>query len=111
MGRDESMVEYFLRMLTHVLINFSMGLTVALVIFIFGLWSIVRDYQANPLTSLVFFMLAACAAFSFVATYLFALFGAAAGGLYGAAKLAETGQRQRIEQQRQQGYVYNRPHY
>jgi len=90
MSRDESMVEYMLKMLMQVLLNFSMGLIMALVIFIFGLWNIIRTYQPNPLTALFFFITAASAAFALVSTYLFALFGAAAGGVYGMAKMAET---------------------
>jgi len=90
MGRDEGMAEYMLKMLMQVLINFSMGLIMALIIFIFGLWNIIQTYQSSPLTALFFFVTAACAAFAFVSTYLFALFGAAAGGVYGLAKMAET---------------------
>lgn len=93
MGRDESMVEYMLKMLMQILINFSMGLIMALVIFIFGLWSIVQTYQPNPLTALFFFVTATCAAFAFVSTYLLALYGAAAGGVYGMVKMAETNRR------------------
>jgi len=106
MGRDESMLEYALRVLMQVLVNFSMGLIMALVIFIFGLWSIVRSYQPNPIVAVLFFISAACAAFAFVTSYLLAIYGATAGGLYGVAKLAETnaraarlqdGRRQHIE--------------
>lgn len=93
MGRDESMVEYMLKMLMQVLINFSMGLIMALVIFIFGLWKIIQTYQPSPLTALFFFVTATCAAFAFVSTYLFALYGAAAGGVYGMVKMAETNRR------------------
>ncbi|KAL9180029.1 hypothetical protein ACHAXT_007999 [Thalassiosira profunda] len=93
MSRDESMAEYLLKMLVQVLINFSMGLIMALVIFVFGLWSIVRTYQPNPLTALFFFVTASCAAFAFVSTYLMAMYGAAAGGVYGMVKLAESNMR------------------
>jgi len=97
-GRDESMMEYMLKLLIQVLINFSMGLLMALVTFVIGLWSIVKSYQPNPLTALIFFVGAACAAFAFVATYLFLLYGAAAGTVYGVAKVAES--QLRIEQPR-----------
>ena len=62
-------------------------------IFIFGLWGIIRTYQPNPLTGLFFFVTASCAAFAFVSSYLMFLFGAAGGGLYGMAKLAESNMR------------------
>ena len=112
MGRDESMVEYAMKVLLQVLMNFSIGLCFALVFFVFGLWNIVRSYQPNPIVAVLFFIGAACAAFSFVATYLMAMYGAAAGGVYGVLKLAETQARAaRLEQQRQQQYMGNRPHY
>jgi len=120
MGRDEHFSEYVLRMLMQVLINFSMGLLMALVIFIFGLWNIIQTYQPNPITALVFFVTAVCAAFAFVSTYLLTLYGAAAGGLYGMVKMAESSGR--LENGRRggggrinaQGYRMprnHRPHY
>jgi len=113
MSRDESMVEYMLKMLIQVLINFSLGLIMCLFIFIFGLWSIVRSYQPNPLTAVAFFLSAACAAFAFVSTYLFLIYGAAAGGLYGAAKIiqANGGRIEGPGGRRQYQNVRNRPHY
>jgi len=119
MSRDESIIEYGLKMLMQVLINFSMGLIIALFIFVFGLWSIISTYQANPLTALFFFVTAATAAFAFVTSYLFAIYGAAAGGVYGVVKMAESNMR--IEAARggnarmRNGYIErnnrNRPHY
>jgi hypothetical protein len=112
MGRDESMIEYGFKILMQVLLNFSIGLMFALVFFIIGLWSIVRSYQPNPIVAVFFFIGAACAGFTFVVTYLMALYGAAAGGVYGVLKLAETQARAaRIDQQRQPQYMGNRPHY
>lgn len=92
-------------------------------IFIFGLWNIIQTYQPNPLAALLYFITASCAAFAFVSTYLLAIFGAAAGGVYGVVKLAESNRR--IEAARNNngagaagGYrrapqqnVWNRPHY
>lgn len=91
--RDESFVEFALKMMMQVLINFSMGLVMAFFIFVFGLWSIVRSYQPNPFTAVVYFVSAVCAAFAFVSSYLLMLYGAAAGTIYGAAKLAESQRR------------------
>ncbi|KAL7490616.1 hypothetical protein ACHAWT_000176 [Skeletonema menzelii] len=92
-SRDESFIEYGLKMLMQVLINFSMGLVMALFVFIFGLWGIISTYQANPLTALFFFVSASSAAFAFVSTYLFAIYGAAAGGVVGVVKMAESNMR------------------
>lgn len=93
-------------------------------VFVFGLWKIIQTYQPNPLTALFFFITATCAAFAFVTTYLLTLYGAAAGGVYGFVKLAESnmqieGERRRNiqggripprNQQRNQ-WGGNRPHY
>ena len=86
-------MEFALKMMMQVLINFSMGLVMAFFIFVFGLWSIVRSYQPNPFTAVVYFVSAVCAAFAFVSSYLLMLYGAAAGTIYGAAKLAESQRR------------------
>ncbi len=84
----------------------------AFFIFIFGLWSIIKNYQPNPLTAVVFFLSAACAAFAFVTTYLFIMYGAAGGAVYGAVKLAETQLRlQAAGGDQQQRRVYNHAHY
>jgi len=109
--RDESWIEFGLKVLMQVLLNFSVGLLMALVMFIIGLWSIVRSYQPNPLVAVLFFVGAAAAGFSFVTTYLLAVYSAAAGGVYGVVKLAETTARAQIADQRRQQRVYNRPHY
>jgi hypothetical protein len=109
MSRDESTMEYVMKLLIQVLINFSMGLIMALFIFICGLWGIIKSYQANPLTALAFFIGTSCSAFAFVSTYLFALFGAVAGGVYGVAKVAETNARIGQGQRRQN--VQNHPHH
>mmetsp|Transcript_18388 Transcript_18388/g.51037 ORF Transcript_18388/g.51037 Transcript_18388/m.51037 type:complete len:292 (-) Transcript_18388:95-970(-) len=112
MGRNESYMEYAMRVLMNVLMNFSAGLCMALVMFVLGLWSIIRSYQANILVAIFFFVCAACAAFAFVATYLLGIYGAAAGGVYGVLKVAETNARgARLEQQRRNNRMHQRPHY
>lgn len=110
MSRDESMLEYAFKLLIQFLINFSLGLIMALFIFMFGLWNIVKSYQPNPITAVAFFLSAVCAAFAFVATYLLALYGAAAGSVYGVAKIAES----QVRLQNGGGArpnVRNHPHY
>jgi cytochrome bd-type quinol oxidase subunit 1 len=98
----------------QVMINFTMGLAMALVFFWFGLWSLVRDYEANPLVAALIFVGAAAAAFAYVVSYLLAIYGATAGSVYGVLKVAESTQRARIADAQQQGRVGNnaqRPHY
>lgn len=114
MGRDESFIEYALRMLIQVLINFSMGLVMALIVFVFGLWGIISSYQPNPLSAVIFFLGAACGAFAVVTTYLFLVYGAAAGSVYGVAKVVE--HQARLEghnggARRERANVGYRPHY
>lgn len=53
-GRDESWLEFGLKVLMQVLLNFSMGLIMALIFFVVGLWSIVRSYQPNPIVAAIF---------------------------------------------------------
>lgn len=113
-GRDESWMEFALKVLMQVLLNFSLGLVMALVFFVFGLWTIVRSYQPNPITAVVFFLGASIAGFSFVVTYLMAVYGAAAGGVYTLLKIGETAGRAQIDQQRQREHIQyggRRPHY
>lgn len=116
MRRDESWMEYFINVLIQVLANISVGLVLALVMFVFGLISIVRSFQPNPIYAVIFFVGASCAAFALVASYLLAVYGAAFGSVYGLAKLAETSTRARIAQQHQQQRIpggdtrYYRPH-
>jgi hypothetical protein len=92
-----------------ILINFSIGLLSALTFFVLGLWNILRSYQPNPIVAVIVFLAAASAATSFVVTYIMAMFGAAAGGIYGLAKVAEHSARAQIadEQRRQR---LQRPH-
>lgn len=113
-GRDESWLEFGLKVLMQVLLNFSMGLIMALIFFVVGLWSIVRSYQPNPIVAAIFFCGASIAAFSFVTTYLLAVYGAAAGGVYAVLKVAESAARAQLQdRQRQQRVHYGggRPHY
>lgn len=111
MSRDESMMEYAVKVLIQVLINFSMGLIGAFFVFVIGLWSIVRSYQPNPLAALAFLIGASCAAFAFISTYLFVIFGTAAGGIYGVAKVAEANTRIQADQRQQRQNMQNRPHW
>lgn len=108
-SRDESWAEYAMKVLMHILINFTMGLVSALVMFVFGLWSIIRSYQPNPLVALTVFLAAAAVATSMVVTYLVALTGAMAGTVYGVAKLAEGSNRARLQQEHQRQRL-QRPH-
>lgn len=112
MGRDENIVEYGLKVLMQVLLNFSLGLVMALFMFMIGLWSIIKSYQPNAFVAVLFFVSAICAAFSFVSTYLLVMYGAAAGGVYGVLKVAEGNLRlQQGRPGQQPAHMHNRPHF
>lgn len=92
-GRDETMAEYIVKILIHLVLNFTMGLCMALIFFVIGLWSIVYSYGPNPAIAVFVFLAATAAATAFVVTYLLALAGAAAGTVYGVAYVASNQQR------------------
>jgi hypothetical protein len=121
-GRDESQIEFILKVLFQVLMNISMGLFMCFIFFVSSLYSIISSYQPNILVAILTFIGATAAAFSFVTTYLIAVYGAAATGVYGLLKVVESvsraqladqhRQQQRMEwNQRQQQQQQQRPHY
>lgn len=101
----------------QVLLNFTMGLLMALLFFWTSLWGIVRSYEPNIIWAAVLFVCASAAAFSYVMTYILAIYGTAATGVYGLLKVAESSQqRARLNgggQQRQRVAYHqqNRAHY
>jgi hypothetical protein len=78
-GRDESFLEYILRVLITVLMNFTIGVFAAVVSFIFSLGSLIYSYQASFFTGLSFFMLASLAAISFALSWIVGFYCLAAG--------------------------------
>jgi len=87
MGRDEGLLEFALRFLINMLLNFTFGLIGALIGFYYFLWGVISSYQTDFLVAFAFFMVASIAATSFVASYLIGLYAAAAGSVYTAAKI------------------------
>lgn len=69
MGRDEKLISYLFRLLLSFLFNFTIGVTGAVVVFIFNLYSLIQTFQANALASFLFFTLASLAAVSFAMTW------------------------------------------
>lgn len=78
-GRDDNLVEVLLRWLVQLLFNFTIGLIGALVVFAFKLWGLVSSYAPDPVTGLIYFLLAVLSATVCVGTYLLGLYGAAVG--------------------------------
>jgi hypothetical protein len=87
------MVSYLLELLLKILFNFTLGMIGTVVGFIFSLYSVICTYQAALSTSLFFFSLASLAALSFAMTWMFLLYGAAAGTVYVGAKMAAANMR------------------
>ena len=82
MGRDESIINYSLRLLVNVLFNFTIGVIMALIGFLWNLYSFIIEYKANIWVAISFFMLSSLAAFSFAFGWLIAIYFAAAGTVY-----------------------------
>ena len=89
MGRNESIIEYAMKMVMQALMNFSIGLIMCLVIFIFGLYSIIKSYDVSLFEGLAFFIIASAAAFATVTTVLGGMFGGVAATGFALAKVAE----------------------
>jgi uncharacterized membrane protein YgcG len=85
-GKDEEIFSVVVRWLVQLLFNFTLGLVGALVVFVFKLWGLIQAYSPDPLTAFLYFSLAAASATACVATYLFVLYGAAAGSVAVVAK-------------------------
>eukprot|EP00937_MAST-01D_sp_MAST-1D-sp2_P001371 g1371.t1 len=110
MGRDEGLASFLLRWLIQVVMNFTIGVCGAFVGFVWYLWSVISSYQPDFLTKVTFFVFAFIAGATVVASFLFALYGAAAGTVYVAVKAAHNSARLQAEERRrvQQG---GRAHY
>ena len=93
------MMEFVLRFLFQMLMNFTIGMIGALIGFYWYLWGVVTSYQPGVLLTIVFFLLASVAATSLVASYLVGLYSVAAGGVYVAAKIASQSQSARLQEE------------
>ncbi len=87
MMRDESLVSYLLSMLIRVLFNFTLGVVIAVVSFIWTLIGVIRTFQASPIAGILFFIGASIASIAFAVTCIVVLFGGAGGAVYVAVKL------------------------
>ena len=88
MARDESVLEYAFRVILNLLANFTIGTIGAVIAFVWSLYGVIVTYQSSMLAGIVFFLCASLSAVAFAATWLFGLYGAAAGTVYVGAKFA-----------------------
>lgn len=89
MTRDESLLKYIIRLVTSVLINFTIGVTISVITFIFNLWSLISSYQASFVAGLAFFSLASLAAISFALSWIIGMYCVAAGTAFVGFTLAK----------------------
>lgn len=87
-GRDESLVEFAIRFFINALMNITVGMTGALVGFYYYVWGVIASYGAGTIMAFVMFVLACTAATSFMVSFIIGIYGAAAGTVYVAAKVA-----------------------
>jgi len=74
-NRDDTWMEIGLRLLMQIIMNFTIGMTFALLGFMWSLWNLIWTYKAG-LAGLLFFFLAGTAACSMLATFLLGLYSA-----------------------------------
>lgn len=92
-GRNESIIEYLLNVLVNLLMNFTVGVFMAVIGFMFSLYSVIVSYQASIVQGLLFFVLASLSAISFAMTWIIGLYMAAAGTVYAGVKIASSSAR------------------
>jgi hypothetical protein len=110
-SREENFLSTLLSWLITALINFTLGLLGALFYFVFSLGSLILYYDAGSLSGLAFYAIALLGGASLVATYLFALYGMAAGAVYAVGKFALTSAIKDQERQRARIQYQNRQHH
>ncbi|CAH0522756.1 unnamed protein product [Peronospora belbahrii] len=98
-SRDEDVLSMILNWVFVAVMNFTTGLLGALFYFFFSLVNMVFSYQPNPLSATAFVVMGFVGAASVVASYLFAIYGMVASGVYVIGKVV---MRDALEQERRQ---------
>ncbi|ETL78964.1 hypothetical protein L917_20287 [Phytophthora nicotianae] len=98
-ARDEDVLSMVLNWVFVAVMNFTTGLLGALFYFFFSLVNMVFSYQPDPLSATAFVVLGFIGAASVVASYLFAIYGMVASGVYVVGKVVV---RDALEQERRQ---------
>lgn len=107
MTRDENILSYIFSMILNILFNFTMGIIMTVVTFIFSVVGVIRSYQTSILSGLVFFAGAALAAGAFAMTWLIILYLGTATTVYAATKLIAANMRIENGAGRQQPRTHN----
>lgn len=93
MSREEKFIDYCLKVVMNVLINFTIGVCMAVMTFMWNLWSIIQSFNASFFDGLLFYILASMAAISFGISWLLCFYFATAGTTYVAAKFIASSMR------------------
>jgi len=99
-SREENFLATLLQWLITALINFTIGLLGSLFYFVFSLGSLILSYDAGAVSGITFYVIALLGGASLVATYLFAMYGMAAGTVYAVGRIALTNAIKNQEEQR-----------
>lgn len=95
---EENVVEFVLAWAIRIIGNITVGMAGAVLVFLGRLPGLIRSFQPNFLEGVLFFIAAALGCVSVVITYLGAIYGTAAGGVYLLVKSASI--QRRIESDR-----------
>jgi ABC-type multidrug transport system fused ATPase/permease subunit len=101
MGKDETLVEWMLRVFIAMLMNFTFGIFIAVFIFIYSLYDLISSYNPSTITAFVFFILASSAAISFCLSFIIAMYVGATGIVVGAAAISSNNGNARIDNRRE----------
>merc|ERR1719281_2054292 len=79
-SREESAIAMILKVVMQYIVNLTMGLIGAFFFFMYNVYTLVCSYGEPALSGIAFFLLVLVAGMATVGTYLFAIYGAVAGG-------------------------------
>lgn len=91
MYKDEPWTEYIMKLVIHVVTNFTLSLSVGCITFLFSVWSVIWNYSSDPVSGIIFFVCAGLGTMSFMLTYFAALYTAAATTTFVVCKAAANG--------------------
>eukprot|EP00052_Salpingoeca_macrocollata_P025561 m.232810 g.232810 ORF g.232810 m.232810 type:complete len:109 (-) comp22449_c5_seq3:264-590(-) len=80
--RESGLLALAVRMVLAFVVNFTVGMACALVVFMYNVYSLIVLYQATLLSGLLFFGVAVLGAVSLLGSYCLLLYGSIAGGAY-----------------------------
>jgi len=111
--RDENAGAFMMRWALRILMNYTMGMIVAVVRFLFQLGSIVWSYSPNALSGTLFFAVAAFSALSIIGAFLLLMYASCVGCCLFLAKNGQPRQRRGYYQQPRyiSGHGQQRTHY